>query len=652
MTSNPTNKLQWFQRSQIIWLSGLLLIAILYFSGRIAFSDAHFQSTELEPARNPMLSHSYKSSNMINLKDRDAQINLSPRIKYIEDPEHTLSFEDLVKLPDSEWQVNQKNSVNFGYSSSSYWLKLSLRNDDVKEIDKMLVINYPVLDHLNIYFLRHGAVEDHYQLGDKLPFYQRLIQNRNFLIPIDMNVSETVELYFQVKTTSSVQLPMTLWNHDEYHQQDQTKMLFQGLYFGITLVMILYNLFVYIAVSEKMYLQYVLFIASMSFFLASLNGLTFQYIWPNATWWNDQAIIIFLNGVICFGLFFSLDFLNITKSSHPRIHLLMTIAASLAAIVMFLGLLLNYHLLIRPTIYLAFSACGGILFVGIYRWLQGEWSAKYYTIAWFFMLSGGIVLGLNKFTVLPQNTITENATQIGSALEIVLLSIALAARLNREKRRTFKAQSEALAKEREAHLTMEKNVQIRTKELEEANKKLQELSATDALTGLKNRGHFEERYTQAFVSGYRLQQPVSVVMIDVDHFKKFNDSYGHSLGDECLKQVAKNLSEVLFRPQDLVARYGGEEFIALLPDTPDYGAQQVAENMRAQIAQMPFQLADETLHVTVSIGVATQIPASTTDQQQLIDLADAALYQAKEAGRNCVYIAEGKSFKPSSSNPT
>ncbi|MFC3153068.1 7TM diverse intracellular signaling domain-containing protein [Litoribrevibacter euphylliae] len=593
----------------------------------------------------------------LSLNENQRRLSLEDAVYFIEDPNHQITFTALQSTPHDQWQKNQGNQVNFGYSDSSYWLKFSLRNEDAMAFERVLEIGYAVLDHIDVYLVRNGTYTDHFILGDKIPFYERLVQNRNFLIPMRFEVNEQIDVYLKLKTTSSVQAPLDLWNPIDFHQVDQSRVIFQGIYFGIALVMILYNLFVYLAVSEKTYLHYVAYISCMPLFLASLNGLSFQYLWPTATWWNDQSIVFFLNGVVVFGTFFSLRFLSLKPETHFWINRSLQAVAWFAAILMVCSLLFTYQTMIRPTIYVAVSACVALLMAGVYRCIQGDVSARYFTVAWTAMLSGGIVLALNKFTLLPQNVITESATQIGSALEIILLSIALADRLNQEKRKAFSAQLEALEHEREARKAQEETLKIqkeanvmleqrvneRTSELAELNQKLLELNSKDALTGLKNRGFFDEKFQHYYTTAYRLQQPLSLLIIDIDHFKLFNDNHGHLVGDECLVMVANTIKQVISRPEDITCRYGGEEFVILLPDTGEQGAYQVAEKIRQKIADTPFQIATEQLQVTVSVGLNSLVPYSSEHRTKMFDHADEALYSAKDAGRNQVIAYEPKS---------
>jgi diguanylate cyclase (GGDEF)-like protein len=176
--------------------------------------------------------------------------------------------------------------------------------------------------------------------------------------------------------------------------------------------------------------------------------------------------------------------------------------------------------------------------------------------------------------------------------------------------------------------------------LEEANRKLERLSFLDGLTNIANRRRFDEYLALEWRRAQREQTPVSLIMVDVDFFKLFNDHYGHEAGDEVLKRVAAALDATAGRPADLVARYGGEEFVVVLPGTDVEGAALLAERLRASVAALEIAHAQSRAapHVTISVGVATLVPGREGAPEGLVTTADQALYEAKRAGRNRVGI--------------
>lgn len=181
---------------------------------------------------------------------------------------------------------------------------------------------------------------------------------------------------------------------------------------------------------------------------------------------------------------------------------------------------------------------------------------------------------------------------------------------------------------------------IAEQKLQEANLILRHLSTRDGLTGIGNRRYFDEMFVKDWAQCSRYSKPLSLVMMDIDYFKAYNDTYGHLGGDHCLKNVAQALTQVLKRPSDTIARYGGEEFVVILPDVHAEGALIVAEKIRVAIEglQMPHIQSKTSDFITVSLGVATISPSKFMDSQNLIHSADKALYISKKAGRNCLSV--------------
>jgi len=192
-----------------------------------------------------------------------------------------------------------------------------------------------------------------------------------------------------------------------------------------------------------------------------------------------------------------------------------------------------------------------------------------------------------------------------------------------------------------------RSLQESQRQLKALNLSLYQMSMKDGLTGVMNRRWFDEMFTDEWQRARRECQTLSLIMIDIDCFKSYNDSLGHIAGDACLKEVAEALQSTLRRPADMVARYGGEEFVVLLPNTDASGAARVAEEMRSRIECLAIRhpAYDGSSCLTISLGVASAQPVEVSSSVVLIQAADEAMYQAKAEGRNRVTVQSGDALK-------
>jgi diguanylate cyclase (GGDEF)-like protein len=202
---------------------------------------------------------------------------------------------------------------------------------------------------------------------------------------------------------------------------------------------------------------------------------------------------------------------------------------------------------------------------------------------------------------------------------------------------------EKLKKEIKEKYETEKELKIKIEELlntkqklEHTNKKLAKISSRDQLTGLYNRREFEKVINREWHDAIREAHPISIIMIDIDNFKNFNDNYGHLAGDNCLQKISQIMNNTLKRPRDFLARYGGEEFVAVLPKTNKDGAQHTAENLRKNVENLkiPHKFSTVSNYVTISLGVSSTDEAEIFVFEEILDTADQALYQAKNCGKN------------------
>jgi len=577
----------------------------------------------------------------ISVAENTAHLNLSPQLEYLEDPEGSLTIESIRQAGHAHhWTLSEQETPSFGYTDSTYWFRFSATADASTPLDYLLEVAYPVLDYLDIFIFQDDQQVQHYRLGDRYPFSQRPIDHPNFVIPLEIPSDGIIQVYFKVQSGSSLQVPVHLWHSHALLEHRDKVVTGQALFYGAMLVMAIYNLLIFIAIRDISYFYYVMYVLSTTMLLAGIQGITFKYLWPNTLWLNDASLVVALSGMIFFPSLFFRSFLDIPRTRPILAKILLGFAA-LAILTAIGAFLLPYRLMMVTTMVIVMLAILMGFWSGIVRWLDGYHAAKYFNLAWSAMLFAGLILAFNKLGVLPRTWFTEHVAQIGATLEMMLLSFALAHRISHERKMREQAQRESayaqqqlLEHQIQANADLDRIVRQRTEELEKANAKLKQISATDGLTGLVNRRAFEELFEAEYKRAYREKSPLSLIMVDLDHFKKINDQYGHPFGDQCLIQAAGLIRRNLRRPPDVAARYGGEEFILLLPNTDLEGALCVARNILESFNQTEVKSDGIQLKVTASFGVSCQVPSNQTSREGLIKEADQYLYQAKEKGRN------------------
>jgi diguanylate cyclase (GGDEF)-like protein len=321
--------------------------------------------------------------------------------------------------------------------------------------------------------------------------------------------------------------------------------------------------------------------------------------------------------------------------------------------------LIGLHLLAPLVYWLAIAAVAryatavfmvsalGMLVVGGWCAFKRMRSAYFFLAAFSLLMVGSMVTTLRTFGWLPTNVFTVDGMQLGSSLEMLMLAFALADRFNQMRREKLLAERELTATQQRLLETLQaseqelaQRVEERTRQLQAANARLEALSMVDGLTSIANRRHFDQVLHKEWTRLERVGQPLALVMLDVDWFKRYNDHFGHQAGDECLRAVAQAISGVS-RASDLVARYGGEEFVLVAPATDGPQALWMAQRACEAVVAlaMPHPRAPAQV-VTVSCGVAVVIPGPDSSLQALLGEADDALYEAKAQGRNRVVLAE------------
>lgn len=402
------------------------------------------------------------------------RLDLTQGIEYYRDESAALEFSQIRSLPLDRWHNTGTDVPSFGFDPAAYWLRFQVHNKSAVAASAVLEIAYPILDDVRLYVGQTEGALQFMQLGDRLPFQQRPLDHANFAIPLELTPNSITQLYLRVHTESSVQVPLILWNKDAFYQDRQGYLMGQGLYFGMLLVMIFYNLFIFITVRHLSYVYYAGSVLGIGLFMAALHGFGFQYLWPSLPSINEWAVVAALGGFGSFACAFTISLLQLQRNS-PRFYYLILTHVFLYALVLVCAFVLPYKTSIVFAIFVGFSACVSALLAGGYTLYRGLREARYYVLAYSSLMVASIIIALNKVGVIPRNFFTENAMQISSMMEVILLSFALADRINQERRQKYEAQQRALENEKLARDEHERYLEV------EYSAKVEELRAQQKL---------------------------------------------------------------------------------------------------------------------------------------------------------------------------
>jgi diguanylate cyclase (GGDEF)-like protein len=565
------------------------------------------------------------------------------------DPDGRASFESVESGTSRFGPVSarQGDDVNFGYRKGAVWLRFEVKPGKDAPADWLLEVAYPPLDRVDVFMRdRDGRVVVQ-EAGDMLPFWKRPFPHRNLVFPLHLPSGSEYSVFLRVESQGNTTIPLHLWQPAALAEHDRGAYTALALYYGLLVALLVFNLLIFISVRDPLHLLYVGMAVGMAIGQLSLNGFGSLWLWPDATKWANDALAWGFALCGLSGALFTRRFLDTARHT-PLLDRLLLLAMAIFAVEVAFGMFVPYRVF---AIGVSLSGLGFsfiAVLAGIRCYLKGQPGAAYFLLAWTLLLAGAGVLAARNMGWLPTNGFTTYAMQIASALEMVLFSFALADRINRLRREKEAAQAAALASGeamvaalKRSESELERRVQERTFDLALANERLSEsaakhrLQAThDALTGLANRMLLDDRLDRSIEHARRCGTRVGLVMIDLDHFKPVNDTYGHAVGDRLLVVAAERLRESV-RTSDTVARYGGDEFVLVIENVHHReDVERAVAGVHARLA-LPVVDGDLELSFAASIGISVY-PDDALDASALLRCADEGMYAAKKTRKDRV----------------
>lgn len=549
-----------------------------------------------------------------------ASYSLAPYNEYWHADTPSLTINDLLAQPRPFQPTQDAQDLNFGYTRGEVWLRAQVRNDSPSPQRWIVEFEYPFLDYVTLHILRQQG-NDVLRSGSAVPVEQRALSHRQAVFPLELDAFETVTLYTHVAASGSKVLSYNLLTPEAFYSQNDRHNFWLATYFGMLLAMGLYNLLLFFGLKERIFLHYSLFVAGFGLAILAFNGIGTLMFWSFLGENTSRLVALGFTFASTMATLFAQSFLN-TEIYCPRWHQVLNTFRSYCWLAVIASLLLPIPVALHIMDVTGFMAALLLLICGSYCSLRRLPSARLFVFAWSLFLLGAGVFALRNLGILPANFITLHGIQIGSALEMLLLSFALAARFNKLKRQKERAQAAMLAALKKQEAVLEQKVATRTRALEH-------LANCDMLTGLLNR-HGLARCAEAALernrqNGHRL----ALLMLDLDRFKPINDCYGHEAGDFVLQQVAKRIAH-LARTDDHCARFGGDEFIIIMENIESCDT---LENIQARIDEAirsPIKLpCGERVSVSVSIGVSTCQGKDNATLASLLREADSHMYAYK-----------------------
>lgn len=553
-------------------------------------------------------------------------------LAYLKDPSKQLGIHD-VASDQANWGLIASRFI-VPKADVNHWFAINLVNDTPVNLKRFVRFDEAYMSQANIFYKREGTWHSE-QSGLSQPLENRSLRSRLPSFVIDLAPYETRTVYLQMYSDYYLlTMGIVIEQAEAFLSSEKRYTAGYFFYFGAALSLILYNMCLFLSLREKLYAFYV---------LHGLSFLVFAFIYSGFDLHvhSSESFRYMLNTspALALGFFtlFTRELLK-TKKNVPVADLMLQVLVGLffaAAVAIAIDIHHYYWLIV-----LGVPSTSLLLAVGIYCYKQRlQFSGIYvFGVSWY-ILGVFLIAGVN-IGFIPYGMISRYGYLAGSLVELSVLSFALAYRIKLLQSETLAYQQQILTNEQKATQRLEQQVRERTLALEKANQQLEQQNRIDGLTGLFNRAYFDGALATEWLRAKREQQPLCLIMCDIDHFKDFNDHYGHQQGDVCIQEVAKSLQQFCLRPSDICARYGGEEFIIILPNTSLKSGGQIAERIRQHILEKRIEDQSPQQVVTLSSGVAALIPDAERQPQYLIQLADKALYESKHQGRNRVTLVD------------
>ena len=368
---------------------------------------------------------------------------LAKHVTVFIDESNQASLEDLMK-DDNLLKQPKDDNLSFGYSENTHWFAFEFFNDTSEDLSRYLEVAYPPLDTIILYQTLNKKVVFTETLGDDISMLARSIKHHSHVFLMKFLPKQKYKIYLKVKTTSSIRVPLTLYSVKSFHEKDHIEQYILGLYYGVMIAMILYNLLIFLTIKEINYLWYVLYISTFTMFVLVLNGVASERFWPDSpSWWSNLSLNVFGLAFLAFFINFARAFLNF-KNYAPLLNHVLLYLTGFYALMIPLCFVLPLRFLNQYNSVLAFLNALMVVGMAIFAIMKGFRPARLFLLAFGVLLFFGIIWTLSRGGLFGNSFIAEYGMQIGSVIEVIVLAIALGKTLNTLKTEKEKTELESL----------------------------------------------------------------------------------------------------------------------------------------------------------------------------------------------------------------
>ena len=387
--------------------------------------------------------------------------DLALHAEIYEDHEGSLNLVDVgKKWTSGEFRLNQAAVPNYGFTDSVFWVRLHLQNRSAQQ-QWLLQVDYPMLDFVDLYYRPTGATTwEIKKYGDQLAFDTREIKHRSFIFPLKLNNTGSHEIYLRLQSEGALEFPLYLHTPESLRLSERNENFIIGLFYGFILILSIYNLNLFFFLKDRSYLFYFFYITGYGLLQFILNGMAYEFIWPNWPWWMNRSLTFFIGWTFLWALLFAREFLHIGDTSRFLNSVMLSMVFGMILLMLF-SLFSPYRYNIRFSAVLVILFSVVIFVVSSFRFRQGYRPARYFLLAWFMLLIGLSLYALKGYGILPSNFFTEYGLQMGSVVEMSLLSMGLADRIRVSRQARQQAERRALASRR-----LRERAQLRSSRLE------------------------------------------------------------------------------------------------------------------------------------------------------------------------------------------